>query len=40
MMTPLTPVQKMIAYTSLVIVILCTLFGLFTIWVYLQEFYG
>ena len=40
MMKPLTPVQKVIAYSSLAFVILCTLFGLFTIWMYLQEFYG
>ena len=33
---PLTPLQKVIAYTSLALILLCTLFGLFTIWMYLQ----
>lgn len=40
MMKPLTPVQKIIAYSSLIIVLFCTLFGLFAIWLYVQEFYG
>lgn len=35
MIKPMTPVQKIIAYSSLVMVFLCTLFGLFTIWLYL-----
>jgi hypothetical protein len=39
-MKPLTPAQKIIAYSSLVFIIFCTLFGLFTIWLYVQEFYG
>ena len=37
MMKPLTTVQKIIAYSSLVIVILCTLFGMFIIWLYVNE---
>ena len=37
MMKPLTTVQKIIAYSSLVFVILSTLFGLFIIWVYVTE---
>lgn len=39
MMKPLTTVQKIIAYTSLVIIILCTLFGLFIIWLYVSRIY-
>ena len=39
MMKQLKPMQKFIAYTSLIIILLCTLFGLFTIWVYVNEFY-
>ncbi len=37
MMRALKGYQKLIAYSSLVIVFLCTLFGLFTIWLYLGE---
>jgi uncharacterized membrane protein len=37
MMKPLTTVQKIIAYSSLVIVIFCTLFGMFIIWLYVSE---
>jgi len=40
MMKPLTAVQKVIAYTSLFFIFLCTLFGLFVIWLYVQEFYA
>lgn len=38
MMLPLTRGQKIIAYGSLVFIVLCTLFGLFTIWLFLTEF--
>lgn len=38
MMKPLTRGQKVIAYSSLMIVIFWTLFGLLTIWLYLTEF--
>jgi hypothetical protein len=34
---PLTPVQKVIAYGGLAMIICWTLFGLFTIWLYLSE---
>ena len=37
MMKPMTGMQKIIAYTSLVIIIFWILFGLFTFWVYLSE---
>jgi hypothetical protein len=37
-MKPLTRGQKIVAYSSLLLVALCTLFGLFTIWLYLNEF--
>jgi hypothetical protein len=39
MIMPLTPVQKLIAYCTLALVAFWTVFGLFTIWLYLQEFY-
>jgi len=38
MMNPLTRGQKIVAYTSLVMVVLCTVFGLFTMWLYMTEF--
>jgi len=37
MMTPLKPYQKVIAYLSLVFVLAWTVFGVFTIWVYLTN---
>ena len=37
MMKPLTAMQKIIAYSSLVIIILCTLFGVFIMWLYVGE---
>jgi hypothetical protein len=36
-MKPLTIIQKIIAYSSLVIIILCTLFGVFIMWLYVSE---
>ena len=39
MMKPLTTVQKIIAYASLVIIFLCTLFGLFIMWLYISKIY-
>lgn len=39
MMKPLSRTQKLIAYGSLVAVLICTLFGLFVIWVYISEVY-
>ncbi len=38
MMKPLKPYQKVIAYSSLAMVLLFTLLGLFTIWLYLSEY--
>lgn len=38
MMDPLTRGQRIVAYTSLVMVLVCTVFGLFTFWLYLNEF--
>jgi len=37
MMKPLTTGQKIFAYGSLVIIIFCTLFGMFIIWLYVNE---
>ena len=37
MMQPLTRIQKLIAYTSLALVLMCTALGLFAIWVILSE---
>lgn len=37
MMQPLTRAQKVIAYGSLALVLLCTALGLFAIWVILGE---
>ncbi len=37
MMQALTWYQKLLAYSALFMVFLCTLFGLFTIWLYLGE---
>ena len=37
MMKPLTARQKLIAYSSLVMVIICTALGIFTFWLYLAE---
>lgn len=37
MIKPLTPIQKVIAYSSLAMVFVATLFGLFTIYVMLTE---
>jgi len=37
-MKPLTPGQKFIAYGSLVMVMCCTVFGVFIIWLYLTAF--
>ena len=38
MMKPLTPLQKVVAYSALLFVALWTLFGLFTIWLILTEY--
>ncbi len=38
MMTPLNWYQKIIAYTTLVIIFFWTAFGLFTIWLLLTEY--
>ena len=38
MMLPLTRVQKIIAYSTLFLIGLWTLFGLFTIWLLLTEY--
>ena len=38
MMKPLTPLQKVIAYSSLLFVFVSTLLGLFTIWLILTEY--
>lgn len=37
MIRPLTRTQKLIAYTSLVLILGCTALGLFAIWVILSE---
>lgn len=37
MMQPLTRIQKLIAYGSLTLVLICTAFGLFAIWVIVTE---
>lgn len=37
MMVPLTPLQKFIAYASLLFVLVCTVFGVFVIWLLLTE---
>ena len=37
MLKPLTTGQKIFAYSSLVMIILCTLFGMFIIWLYVNE---
>jgi hypothetical protein len=37
MMKPLTTGQKVFAYSSLLIIILCTLFGVFIMWLYVNE---
>lgn len=37
MMKPLTPGQKIIAYSSLAFVLFWTVFGVFAIWLYLTE---
>ncbi len=39
MMKPLTPLQKIFAYSTLVLIFFWTLFGLFTIWLYVTEYY-
>ncbi len=39
MMKPLTAGQKIIAYTSLIVVLGFTAFGLFVIWIYVSEIY-
>ncbi len=36
MIKPLKPYQKVIAYSSLMMVLLCTLIGLYAIWLYLM----
>ena len=38
MMKPLTPLQKVIAYSSLFAVFCATLFGVFAIWLILTEY--
>jgi hypothetical protein len=37
MMLPLTPLQKLVAYSSLALVLIVTAFGLFAIWVIVTE---
>lgn len=37
MMKPLTPWQKVVAYGSLLFVLVCTALGLFTIWIILTN---
>ncbi len=38
MMKPLTPVQKIIAYSTLFLVFCWTLFGLFAMWLIITEY--
>jgi len=35
MINPMTRLQKLIAYTSLIIVLAWTVFGIYTIWLYI-----
>ncbi len=39
MIKQMTTLQKVFAYSTLVIIFFWTLFGLFTIWLYLTEYY-
>jgi len=39
MIKQMTPLQKIFAYFTLVIILFWTVFGLFTIWLYLTEYY-
>lgn len=38
MIKPMTPMQKVIAYSSLVFILFWMAFGVFTIWLYLTEY--
>ncbi len=39
MIKQMTPLQKVFAYFTLGVIIFWTIFGMFTIWLYLTEYY-